>query len=207
MKGDEEEVLQQCGASADDADGRNEKKKMKKDDEDEEEDEGKYDKGVMELEFKKYTGKSQGQGKGKKNKAESAKDKASAAMGMGGGARPVAGKGKVTKEQMLTAPHSPYFEVRVGQAVFLRQAANDEYAADQIEEAIKLYERALYHCDFSDSKIGFEQTEEQKNSVSNCHCIVERCGSDILLCISFCLIMTFVFFFFRSYKKQQIQSI
>jgi hypothetical protein len=108
MKGDEEEVLQQCGASADDADGRNEKKKVKKDDEDEEEDEGKYDKGVMELEFKKYTGKSQGQGKGKKNKAESAKDKASAAMGMGGGARPVAGKGKVTKEQMLTAPHSPY---------------------------------------------------------------------------------------------------
>ena len=207
MKGDEEVLQQQCGASADDADGRNEKKKVKLDDEDEEEDEGKYDKGVMELEFKKYTGKSQGQGKGKKNKAESAKDKASAAMGMGGGARPVAGKGKVTKEQMLTAPHSPYFEVRVGQAVFLRQAANDEYAADQIEEAIKLYERALYHCDFSDSKIGFEQTEEQKNSVSNCHCIVERCGSDILLCISFCLIMTFVFFFFRSYKKQQIQSI
>lgn len=207
MKGDEEVLQQQCGASADDADGRNEKKKVKLDDEDEEEDEGKYDKGVMELEFKKYTGKSQGQGKGKKNKAESAKDKASAAMGMGGGARPVAGKGKVTKEQMLTAPHSPYFEVRVGQAVFLRQAANDEYAADQIEEAIKLYERALYHCDFSDSKIGFEQTEEQKNSVSNFIALSSGVVQIYFLCISFCLIMTFVFFFFRSYKKQLIQSI
>ena len=37
---------------------------------------------------------------------------------------------------------------------------------NEIDEAIKLYERALYHCDFSDSKIGFEQTEEQIQSVS-----------------------------------------
>jgi hypothetical protein len=125
--------------------------------------EGKYDKDVLDLEFKKYKGKDT------KKYKQTLDDNGSSKHSTGNKhpmARPVAGKGKITKEQMLTAPHSPYFEVRVGQAVFLRQAANDEYAADQIGEAIKLYERALYHCDFTDSKIGFEQNDEQKKSVS-----------------------------------------
>jgi hypothetical protein len=119
--------------------------------------EGEYDKKVMDLKFTKHK----------------SKDKPTRSKPTPGGfnpskktATPVNQKGKITKEQMLTAPHSPYFEVRVGQAVFLRQAANDEFAIEEISEAIKLYERALYHCDFKDSKISFEQTQEQKQSVS-----------------------------------------
>ena len=122
------------------------------------EEEGKYDKEVMDLEFKKYNSKDS-----KKKTSTSASEPSKPSNKHT--AKPVNQRGKITKEQMLTAPHSPYFEVRVGQAVFLRQAANDEYAVDNIGEAIKLYERALYHCDFTDSKIGFEQTEEQKQSV------------------------------------------
>lgn len=124
--------------------------------------EGKYDKAVMGLEFKKHNGKDSN----KKSKQLSNVDSDPNSPKCNSFAKPVSGKGKVTKEQMLTAPHSPYFEVRVGQAVFIRQAANDEFAAGETAEAIKLYERALYHCDFSSSRIGFEQTEEQKTSVS-----------------------------------------
>jgi hypothetical protein len=131
------------------------------------EEEGKYDKEVMGLEFKKYNGKGKNKNKETKPTSSSSENKNPISdSSIKNTARPVNQKSKITKEQMLTAPHSPYFEVRVGQAVFLRQAANDEFAADQIGEAIKLYERALYHCDFSDSKIGFDQTEEQKQSVS-----------------------------------------
>lgn len=139
------------------------KEEQSSDDEPSEE-EGKYDKKVMDLEFKKYDSKSSK----KKAPSSASSDNNNNKPSNRNTAKPVNQRGKITKEQMLTAPHSPYFEVRVGQAVFLRQAANDEYAADQIGEAIKLYERALYHCDFSDSKIGFEQTEEQKQSVSLC---------------------------------------
>ena len=128
-------------------------------------DEGKYDKEVMDLEFKKFNGKDKTSNK--KSKSSSEGGKTSSSSNSTPTAKPVNGRGKITREQMLTAPHSPYFEVRVGQAVFLRQAANDDFAVDKIADAIQLYERALYHCDFKDSKIGFEQTGEQKQSVSD----------------------------------------
>ena len=122
----------------------------------ENENEGKFDKDVMDMEFKKYSPKNNNKSK---HKQGGKKD-----INL---AKPVNQRGKVTMEQMLTAPHSPYYEVRVGQAVFLRQAANDEFAKNNLDDAIKLYERALYHCDFSDSKIKFNETEEQKQSVSD----------------------------------------
>ena len=80
-------------------------------------------------------------------------------------ARPVAQNRQPTFEEMMTAHPAGIFEVRVGQAALMRQAANSYFENDNIEDAIKLYERALQFLDFDKSKLKFEVTAEHKKSV------------------------------------------
>jgi hypothetical protein len=80
-------------------------------------------------------------------------------------ARPVTPKRAPTMEEMLTAPSASIFEVRLGQATYMRQAANELFGDEKYEEAMKLYERALFHCDFEKSEMSFEMTDEYKKNV------------------------------------------
>lgn len=80
-------------------------------------------------------------------------------------ARPVAPKRAPTMEEMLTAPPATIFEVRLGQATYIRQAANDLYGDEKYEDALKLYERALFHCNFENAEMKFEMTNEYKKNV------------------------------------------
>lgn len=81
-------------------------------------------------------------------------------------ARPVATKRMPTFEEMLEAPPAGIFEVRVGQATYMRQAANGLFEEDKIDDAMKLYERALLFLNFDNAEMKFELTEEHKKSVN-----------------------------------------
>jgi hypothetical protein len=73
-------------------------------------------------------------------------------------ARPVASKRMPTFEEMLEAPPAGIFEVRVGQAAYMRQAANGLFEEDNIDDAMKLYERALLFLNFEKAEMKFELT-------------------------------------------------
>ena len=62
----------------------------------------------------------------------------------------------LTVEQLLCAEKSHIFEVRVRQSEIIRQAGNQRFkdslsSSETLEEAVKLYERALYHVNFDES--------------------------------------------------------
>ena len=80
-------------------------------------------------------------------------------------AKPVVPKRAPTIEEMLSAPSATIFEVRLGQATYIRQAANDLFDEERFEEAIRLYERALFHCNFDKAEMKFEFTTQYKNNV------------------------------------------
>jgi hypothetical protein len=88
------------------------------------------------------------------------------------GAIPVRPKGPLTMEQLLAAPPSNIFEVRVGQAEVLRQAANEAYDQNRLDDAVKLYERALYLCNFDNATMKFELNEEHKLKVCFTHFLI-----------------------------------
>jgi hypothetical protein len=80
-------------------------------------------------------------------------------------AKPIVPKRAPTMEEMLTAPPATIFEVRLGQATYMRQAANDLFGDENYEDAMKLYERALFHCNFEKAEMSFELTDEYKKNV------------------------------------------
>jgi hypothetical protein len=80
-------------------------------------------------------------------------------------ARPVASKRMPTYTEMLEAPPAGIFEVRVGQAAYMRQAANGLFEEDKIDDAMKLYERALLFLNFDKAEMKFELTDEHRKSV------------------------------------------
>jgi len=59
-------------------------------------------------------------------------------------------------DELLNAPVSNIFELRVGQADILRGAGNSRYREGDIETAVRLYERALKHCSMDDERMSAE---------------------------------------------------
>jgi hypothetical protein len=99
-------------------------------------------------------------------------------------------KEPLTMQQMLSAPKSPIFEVtyiyiyiyiqslnlyylyfiyffkvRLRQADILKVMGNDAHKSGFITDAMQLYERALYHCDFQNTNTSFEFTIDYSNSL------------------------------------------
>jgi hypothetical protein len=52
-----------------------------------------------------------------------------------------------------------------GQATYMRQAANELFDDEKYDDAIKLYERALFHCNFDKVQTNFELTDEYRQNV------------------------------------------
>lgn len=83
----------------------------------------------------------------------------------GGKKKMKAPKKPLTMKQMLDAPRSPIFEVRLKQAEVLRKAGNDAFGKGLMPEALLLYERALYHANFDDAQMSFTFTESHRRQV------------------------------------------
>lgn len=82
-------------------------------------------------------------------------------------ARPLMKREPLTVQELLNAPKSPIFEVRLKQAEILRLAGNDAFKEKKMPEALLLYERALFHCNFEDATMKFEFTDTHKVAVYN----------------------------------------
>ncbi len=68
-------------------------------------------------------------------------------------------------EQLLQAPPSNVYEVRIGQAEVVRRAANQCFDEEKIDDAIKLYERSLFLSNFENATIKFDLNNEHNQKV------------------------------------------
>lgn len=80
-------------------------------------------------------------------------------------AKPLIPKRKPTINEMLTAPSATIFEVRLGQSIYIKQVANELFDEEKYNDAIQLYERALFHCNFNKTEIKIEFNEDYKQKV------------------------------------------
>lgn len=80
-------------------------------------------------------------------------------------ATPLNRKEPPTLQQMLEAPRSTIFEVRLGQATFVKEHGNLYYAKEDFDTAEKLYKRGLYYAEFDEAQINFELSDEHKQQV------------------------------------------
>lgn len=71
----------------------------------------------------------------------------------------------ISLEDLLAAPRSHIFEVRLKQSQILRVAGNDSYKNGLWSEAQQLYERALHHADFEEATMSFEFSKEHRLQV------------------------------------------
>lgn len=63
-------------------------------------------------------------------------------------------------EQLLEAPKSTIFEIRIRQAEVIKNAANMLYKSNDLEKAIKLYQRSLFHTEIKESSCSFDVTTD-----------------------------------------------
>ena len=82
-------------------------------------------------------------------------------------------------EQLLEAPKSSVFEVRLKQSGVLREAGNQAFEQNFLDTAIKLYNRALFHADFEKSQyqfsFGFKHKIKIQESLAPCYLNLARC--------------------------------
>lgn len=87
----------------------------------------------------------------------------------------------LTAEELLVAPRSHIFEVRLKQSQVLRIAGNDCFEEGDFSTATKLYERALYHANFDNANMGFqlqlEQEAEIYSTIIPVHLNLSRCAT------------------------------
>ncbi|CAI5741538.1 unnamed protein product [Hyaloperonospora brassicae] len=69
-------------------------------------------------------------------------------------------------EKLMERERSCIFEVRNEQADLCRQRGSVHFQAGKIDEAIKWYERALYHVDFDEGTWHFEFTDKNRADVN-----------------------------------------
>ncbi len=76
-------------------------------------------------------------------------------------------KKELTMEDLLGAPKSHIFEVRLRQSQILRTAGNDSFKEGKMDDAVALYERALFHANFEEAKMSFEFTDDRRFQIFN----------------------------------------
>jgi tetratricopeptide (TPR) repeat protein len=86
----------------------------------------------------------------------------------------------LSAETLLTAERAGIFEVRLRQSQVLRLAGNDAFKDGQFDDAIKFYERALYHADFEGATMSFQYTQEHRLQIFSTlypvHLNIARCA-------------------------------
>uniref|UniRef100_M4BCE9 Uncharacterized protein n=1 Tax=Hyaloperonospora arabidopsidis (strain Emoy2) TaxID=559515 RepID=M4BCE9_HYAAE len=69
-------------------------------------------------------------------------------------------------KKLMDGERSCIFEVRIEQADFCRQRGSTQFQAGNTDEAVKWYERALYHVDFDEGTWHFEFTNKNRADVN-----------------------------------------
>ena len=71
-----------------------------------------------------------------------------------------------TDEMKITAPRSSIFETRLKASDALRTVGNLRYKADDLDMAVKAYERALWHADFDEAQVMYELHDDHRENLA-----------------------------------------